>query len=66
MAREVLEKETTAGRRASHGALVFIEPISKDMRKLGYKKGDYITKILDIPDDKIDELETVIKDMWPT
>jgi len=46
------------------GALVFIEPLSQDLRRQRYKKGEYVTKAVSISDDMVKELEILIKDTW--
>ena len=58
------DKKESKGRRASHGALVFIEPVSADLRKQGYKKGEYATKYVEISDDMVRDLEVIVKDVW--
>ncbi len=62
----LFEKDTreSRGKRVGCAALVFIEPLSSDLRKQGYKKGEYITKSIDISDGMVEELEGVIKDAW--
>lgn len=52
------------GRRVSHGVLVFIEPVSQDIKKLGYKKGDYVSLAVDIPDNMVKDMEDIIIDIW--
>lgn len=58
------DKKESKGKRVARGALVFIEPLSKDLRRQGYKKGEYVTKDVDISDDMVKELEGVIKNVW--
>lgn len=58
------DKIESRGRTASHGALVFIEPVSQDIKKLGYKKGDYASLSIDIPDNMVKEMEGIIIDIW--
>lgn len=58
------DKKESGGKRVSRGALVFIEPISADMVKYGYRKGDYITKAVEITDEMVKELEKIIKRSW--
>ena len=58
------EKRESKGRRVGRGALVFIEPVSADLRQKGYKKGDYVTKLVEITDRMVEDLENVIKDAW--
>ncbi len=58
------DKKESKSRRAHNGALVFIEPVSADLRKQGYKKGEYATKCVEITDGMVRELEAVIKTAW--
>ena len=58
------DKKESAGRRVGSGALVFIEPVSEDLKRKGYKKGNYATKVVDISDSMTAELEEVIKNTW--
>lgn len=58
------DKSQTKGRRVASGELVFIEPVSEDMKKLGYKKGDYAVKSVEITDAMLQELEDLIKKSW--
>ena len=58
------DRKESRGKTVKGGALVFIEPVSEEMRRLGYKKGDYVTKRIDIPDAMVDEVEGVVKDVW--
>lgn len=58
------DKRQARGRKASSGTLVFIEPVSADMKKLGYKKGDYATKTVPISDAMVKSLEEVIQSAW--
>ena len=58
------DKRESMGRKATLGELVFIEPVSEDMVKLGYKKGDYATKVVEITDGMVDSLERIIKKSW--
>ncbi|MCX5667839.1 MAG: ATP-dependent DNA helicase [Candidatus Omnitrophica bacterium] len=52
------------GKIASHGVLVFIEPLSADIRKLSLKKGDYVSLPVRIPEEMVAEMEIIIKDTW--
>jgi DNA helicase-2/ATP-dependent DNA helicase PcrA len=52
------------GRSVSRGALVFIEPVSADMRRLGYSEGDYVTKEVEVTSGMVSELEEVIRSAW--
>lgn len=58
------DKRESRGRRVSRGALVFVEPVSVDLKRQGYKKGEYATKLVEISGDMIEELEKLIKDIW--
>ncbi len=58
------DKKESMGRKATHGELVFIEPVSEDIAKLGYKKGDYATKVVEISDAMVDSMEDIIKKSW--
>jgi len=64
--RLLFEKDLSEskGCRAPCGALVFLEPLSEDLRKMALKKGDYVTKAIEISDDMVDELEALIKHIW--
>ena len=46
------------------GELVFLEPVSKDMKKAGLKKGDFVNKTIALDDEMVRSLEKVIKDVW--
>jgi CRISPR/Cas system-associated exonuclease Cas4 (RecB family) len=52
------------GRTVSHGVLVFIEPLSVDIRKLDLKKGDYISLPVQITEEMVKDMEEIIKDTW--
>jgi DNA helicase-2/ATP-dependent DNA helicase PcrA len=58
------DKSESRGKKASVGALVFIEPVSADLKKYGYKKGDYATRCVGLSDNMVSELEYVIEDTW--
>lgn len=58
------DKKQSRGRRVSSGVLVFIEPVSNNLRREGYKKGEYAAKRVEISDDMVKELEGVVKDVW--
>lgn len=62
----LFDKDTreSRGRKAASGCLVFIEPVSADMRKFGYKKGDRVTKLVAISDGMVAEMEAIIKKVW--
>ncbi len=46
------------------GELVFLEPVSKDMRKMGLKKGDFVNRAILLDDEMVKSLEKIIKDAW--
>jgi len=50
--------------RVSHGVLVFLEPAKRSHRRYNLKKGDYVEKKLKITDEKVDELEKGILEVW--
>ena len=60
------EKDRTQsrGKIASHGVLVFTEPLSADIRKLSLKKGDYVSLPVQISEKMVAEMEEIIKDTW--
>jgi DNA helicase-2/ATP-dependent DNA helicase PcrA len=58
------DRAQSRGRTASHGVLVFIEPLSADIRKLDLKKGDYISLPVAIPEEMVSEMEGIIKETW--
>ena len=58
------DKKEARGRRAHSGALVFIEPVSADLRKQGYKKGQYVTKRVEISDSMVSDIEELIINVW--
>ncbi|MDD5428837.1 MAG: ATP-dependent DNA helicase, partial [Candidatus Omnitrophica bacterium] len=58
------DKKESRGMKAAGGALVFIEPVSAELRAQGYKKWQYATKRVDITDDMVDEAEELIKRVW--
>ena len=58
------DKKESRGRRVDSGELVFIEPVSEDMKRLGYAKGDYVTKIVRISDAMLETLEQLIINSW--
>lgn len=57
-------KSESKGRRISHGALVFIEPMKSTAAKYSLKEGEYINRIVELNNDMVAELEAVIKDCW--
>jgi len=54
----------SAGRSVSHGVLTFIEPLKADLRKYGYKKGDYADFAVEISRDMVESMEELIKKIW--
>ncbi|MFA6078477.1 MAG: hypothetical protein WC779_01890 [Candidatus Omnitrophota bacterium] len=58
------DKRESNGRKATLGELVFIEPVSEDIAKLGLKKGDYATKVVEISDSMVESMEAIIKKSW--
>jgi len=58
------DKKESRGRIASHGILVFTEPLSCDIKKLGYEEGQYVNKVVSISDDMVTDLERLIKNVW--
>ena len=44
--------------------LVFIEPLKADLRKYGYKKGDYANFSVEISEGMVDDMDKLIKDTW--
>jgi len=58
------DKIESRGRTVSHGVLVFIEPVSQDIKKLGYKKGNYVSLAVDISDNMVRDMEGIIIDIW--
>lgn len=47
-----------------HGELVFVEPLSVNIGRTGLKKGDYVTRSIEIRDDMVKELEGLIVRCW--
>jgi len=64
--RLLFESDTkeAKGRKASHGTLVFIEPVSSDLKRQGYKKGDYAYKSVAITDAMVANVRSVIEATW--
>ncbi|MDD3905084.1 MAG: ATP-dependent DNA helicase [Candidatus Omnitrophica bacterium] len=58
------DKKESRGRRVRSGELVFLEPVSMDMRQAGYKKGQYATKRVEISDEMVSSVEALIKVVW--
>ncbi|MDP3730422.1 MAG: ATP-dependent DNA helicase [Candidatus Omnitrophota bacterium] len=58
------DRSQSRGKTASHGVLVFIEPVSADVRKLDMKKGSYISLPIQISEEMVAEMEKIIIDTW--
>ncbi len=58
------DKKESRGKLARTGALVFIEPVTADLKAQGYKKGEYVTKYVEISDEMVREVEELIKTVW--
>lgn len=58
------DKKQSRGRKVSCGSLVFAEPVSIDLRREGYKKGQYVAKTVKISDEMVSEVEDIIKNVW--
>ena len=58
------DKDQSHGRIASHGVLVFIEPVSADIRKLDMKKGNYVSLPVRISDDMVKNMTGIIEEIW--
>ncbi|MFH0764267.1 MAG: ATP-dependent DNA helicase [Candidatus Omnitrophota bacterium] len=58
------DRKESKARRVSQGVLVFTEPVNADIRKLGYKKGQYVMKSVKIEDEMVAALEELIKEVW--
>ena len=58
------DRKESRGLLAKTGALVFIEPLTEDIRKQGYKKGQYVTRYVEISDDMVHDVEELIKKVW--
>ena len=48
----------------TEGLLVFIEPVKATVIKYELKKGEFANKLVKISDEKVNELEMVIKECW--
>jgi len=48
----------------TEGLLVFIEPVRKTVIKYGLKEGEFLNKLVKISDEKVEELEGVIRSCW--
>lgn len=58
------DKQESRGRSVKSGVLVFIEPVKADIRKHGYKKGDFANLTVEISDGMVCEMEEIIKGIW--
>jgi len=58
------KSQSALGRSVKKGALVFVEPVSNDIAKSGYHKGDYVTKPVEITQAMVDEMERLIINTW--
>jgi len=58
------DKKESKGRRVGCGALVFIEPVAADLKRQGYKKDEYATKLVEISGQMASALEDVIEAVW--
>ncbi len=50
--------------KVGYGELVFIEPLAGPVTALGLKKGDFVSRKLEIRDDMVKALEGLIKEVW--
>ncbi|MDD5680751.1 MAG: 3'-5' exonuclease, partial [Candidatus Omnitrophica bacterium] len=53
-----------AGRRISHGTLVFTAQVKTSVAKYGLREGEYINKTVELTDGMVSRLEEVINDCW--
>jgi len=58
------DKKELQGRKVGSGSLVFIEPVSANLGRHGYKKGDHVTKRVEISAAMVKDLEGLIEDVW--
>jgi Superfamily I DNA and RNA helicases len=58
------DRAQSCGKTATHGVLVFTEPLAADIRKLDLNKGDYISLPVKISEEMVSEMESMIKDTW--
>jgi CRISPR/Cas system-associated exonuclease Cas4 (RecB family) len=58
------DKKESRGRRVEEGVLVFIEPLTANLGRLGYKKGEHVAKSVRINDDMVKQLGSVITKVW--
>jgi hypothetical protein len=57
------DKKESKGRVVGSGALVFIEPLGADIRKMGYRKGDYVKKSVALDGSMARQAESLIIDV---
>ncbi|MBU1809435.1 MAG: ATP-dependent helicase [Candidatus Omnitrophica bacterium] len=57
-------KKESKGRKAGSLTLVFIEPLSEKISRASLKKGDYVSKSVQVTDEMVADLEKIIKDVW--
>jgi DNA helicase-2/ATP-dependent DNA helicase PcrA len=57
-------RSQSRGKIVSHGVLVFIEPLSADIRRLDLDKGAYVSLPVRISEEMVSEMEGIIKDTW--
>lgn len=58
------DKRESKGRKAGSLTLVFIEPLSEKISRASLKKGDYVSKSVQVTDEMVADLEKIIKDVW--
>ena len=58
------DKAQSRGRKVSHGVLAFIEPLKADLKKHGYKKGDYTNYAVEISEEMVRSMEGLIEKTW--
>jgi DNA helicase-2/ATP-dependent DNA helicase PcrA len=58
------DRAESRGRKVGHGVLAFIEPLKADIRKHGYKKGDYADYAVEISEKMVDDMQELIKEIW--
>jgi DNA helicase-2/ATP-dependent DNA helicase PcrA len=57
------DRKESKGRKVSRGVLVFIEPLGADIRKMGYSKGQYVAKSVELNDLMVKDIESIIIDV---
>jgi DNA helicase II / ATP-dependent DNA helicase PcrA len=58
------DKSQSRGRIVSHGVLVFIEPVSADIRKLDMKKGSYVSLPVHVSKEMVKDMTEIIEETW--